>query len=148
MSLTMTSIRTIAHTSVMAGAPIILIAASHSSQTSLRPLGRNGFSSAVQQEAPKADNRSQKFLARRMRQHHRNEQLSARPVHPQKARKLAIKTYRGGQSSRSWDWSGGCQTVCAVLAGYIYANFFIRFVKLIVRSHVKNQLTLRLQFRG
>ena len=131
MSLTLTSIRTIAHISVMVGAPALFVGASKFSQTIFRPLGQSTFSTVVQQKAPKSVTMPQRFLARRMREQHRIEQMSARPRYQQKPRESAVTTYRDRQSGRSWDWTRFHQTFWPGLLASLFTEFCLRFVKTI-----------------
>lgn len=129
MSFTLTSIQIIAHTSVMVGAPAVFTGASKLTQTILRPLGRSSFSTVAQQKAPKAVTVPQRFLARRMREHYRIKQTSARSVYQQKQRKFAVTTYQDRQSGRSWFWSKSHQRFWLTLLISLYIEFCNRFVK-------------------
>lgn len=84
MSSNLTSIRIIAHTSVMAGAPALFIQIFRLSQTVLRPLGRSSFPTVTQQKARTAVTAPQKFVARQVRQQYRIKQISAQSVYQQR----------------------------------------------------------------
>jgi hypothetical protein len=160
MALTSASILAIvpsAHVSVTARTPALFIRASRLSQTILRPLDRRGFSVFSQHKVLEAVAVPRKFLARRTRQHYRNEQMYARPAYQQDLRISAVRVYQrrhhNGQSGRSWFWSWVWPsiqyTVWSVFLDILFGELRDGFVKSTTKvSQVKCWLTLMIQFRG
>jgi hypothetical protein len=81
MSLPLTTIRTIAHTSVMTGVLTVLILASKLTPKLLRPLRLRSISTISHKEAPKASTVSQRFLIRRVQDRRRTSTIILEKAH-------------------------------------------------------------------
>jgi hypothetical protein len=148
MSLTLNSLRKIAHASIVGGAPALLMRASKISQTILHQRSRSTFSTMVRQEAPRAVTVPQKLRTDRMRQRFRSKKISARLVYQRQPRRLAITTYRSSQSGWTWFWRLFSRTFWVSLLISMYRECCKRSVKTIGKSQPKYQLTLNMQYKG